>query len=145
LGRGFITFNKGEAKMSNPPSLFEMFMTAWGKMVMAPWQTDVKIEEDDIKLSASMFENIEDVTIKRITKYNYDKMSEENKERLIKEYRVKPLLDPEFDGYWMLIPADGSVALRDSIDREIIADLIREAEKPQWPEGPEMVEESEVK
>lgn len=114
--------------MSNPPSLFEMFMTTWGKMVTAPWQTDVKIEEDAIKLSATMFENIEDVTIKKIWNHHYERMSEENKRCLNEEYRMVSLDDPEYHGSWLLIPADGSVALRDSIDREIIADIIREAE-----------------
>ena len=87
------------------------------------------MEEDDIKLSASMFENIEDNPIKKIWKHRYERMSAANKKCLNEEYRMVELDDPEYHGYWLLIPADGSVALRDSIDREILADLIRAAER----------------
>jgi hypothetical protein len=47
---------------------------------------------------------IESITTYRISNHDYDMMSVEEKKRLISHYRMISLNDPDFDGYWMLIP-----------------------------------------
>ena len=85
--------------MNNPPSLFEMWMTGWMKMVMAPWHPDVNIENKSAPLAG-----IEDYSIKRISNADYELLTADEKVTILKQYRMISLDDPDFYGFWMLIP-----------------------------------------
>ena len=49
-------------------------------------------------------QRIESMTVDRISHIDYDMMAFGEKERLKSFYRMISLNDPDFEGYWMLIP-----------------------------------------